>query len=381
MQILIGADLVPTSSNFELFKSGDANSLVGENLLECLKKADYRIFNLEVPLCDTLSPIDKCGPALIAPTHTVAGYKAMGVDMLTLANNHILDQGQAGLESTQRVLDDTGISYIGVGKLENASRARFVEIEGKKKIGIYACAEHEFTIATEETSGANPFDPFESLDHISEMKKSCDYAIVLYHGGKEYYRYPSPYLQKSCRKMVEKGADLVVCQHSHCVGCEEKYQGGTIVYGQGNFLFDYSENECWKTSVLVSVNGGGEVAYIPLKKQGNAVRLAEGDDAAEILEGFKKRSEEIMQDGFVQSNYSTFADAMIERYLFAFSGIKRSFIYKVLDKLSGHRMTGYILRKKYTKEKRLVMQNFIECEAHRELIIQGLTSSGELGCV
>ena len=64
------------------------------------------------------------------------------------------------------------------------------------KIGIYACAENEFTIATDTTAGANPFDPFESLDHIQNLKRSCDYVIVLYHGGKEHYRYPSPYLQK-----------------------------------------------------------------------------------------------------------------------------------------------------------------------------------------
>ena len=43
-----------------------------------------------------------------------------------------------------------------------------------------------------------------------ELKKQCDYVIVLYHGGKEHYRYPSPYLQKVCRKIVDKGADIVV---------------------------------------------------------------------------------------------------------------------------------------------------------------------------
>ena len=63
------------------------------------------------------------------------------------------------------------------------------------------------------------------------------------NGGKEHYRYPSPDLQKICRKFIDKGADLVVCQHSHCIGCEEKYNHGTIVYGQWNFLFDRSNIE------------------------------------------------------------------------------------------------------------------------------------------
>ena len=99
------------------------------------------------------------------------------------------------------------------------------------------------------------------------MKAQCDYAIVLYHGGKEYYRYPSPNLQKTCRKLVEKGADLVICQHSHCIGCEEKYQDGTIVYGQGNFLFDHGDNEYWNTSLLVQIKDDGQINYVPLKNK------------------------------------------------------------------------------------------------------------------
>jgi hypothetical protein len=56
------------------------------------------------------------------------------------------------------------------------------------RVGIYACAEHEFLIATEYSPGATPFDPLESLDHIQDLANKCDYLIVLYHGGKEHYR-------------------------------------------------------------------------------------------------------------------------------------------------------------------------------------------------
>ena len=109
MRILIGADLVPTKSNEMLFCSGDNIALVGEELLNLLKEADYRIFNLEVPLTNTASPITKCGPALIAPTNTVAGYKALKVDLLTLGNNHIMDQDKQGLFSTIHTLKAHGI--------------------------------------------------------------------------------------------------------------------------------------------------------------------------------------------------------------------------------------------------------------------------------
>ena len=79
MKILIGADLVPTKRNISLFESGNAEELLGKELAECLNSADYRIFNLEVPLTDREQPIPKCGPNLIAPTKCIAGYQAMGL--------------------------------------------------------------------------------------------------------------------------------------------------------------------------------------------------------------------------------------------------------------------------------------------------------------
>ncbi len=374
MNILIGADLVPTVSNFSAFKAGDAVSLVGEELLDVLNKADYRIFNLEVPLCDNASPIDKHGPALIAPTDTISGYKALDVDLLALANNHIMDQDKQGLVSTIRVLNENGISYLGAGEtLEEAKKAYFLQLDGKK-IGVYACAEHEFSIAEDNTSGANPFDPLESLDHIYDMKRECDYVIVLYHGGKEHYRYPSPSLQKTCRKMIEKGADLVVCQHSHCVGCEEKYRGGTIVYGQGNFVFDYSESEFWQTSLLVQIGEDFGVSYIPLVKKGNGVRLADSEESKKIFDAFSARSSEIADEQAVKQRYEEYANEQCSHYLFTLSGIQRGFIYRAINKLSGHRLDSYILQKKFGGKNGLAVRNFFECEAHRELILQRLKS-------
>ena len=83
---------------------------------------------------------------------------------------------------------------------------------------------------------------------------------------KEHYRYPSPYLQKVCRKMVEKGANLVVCQHSHCIGSYETYNNSTIVYGQGNFIFNKHDNEYWNSSLLIKLRfeKGIKVEYIPI---------------------------------------------------------------------------------------------------------------------
>lgn len=372
MRILIGADLVPTQSNIELFEKADTQTLLGEALETVLQEADFRIFNLEVPLVDVKNPIDKCGPNLIAPTSTIYGYKAINVNLLTLANNHILDQSDVGLRSTQKLLDEHGIAYVGAGNsIYEAAQPYIFEIDNKK-IGVYACAEHEFSIAGEDKAGANPFDPFTSLDHISQLREKCDFLIVLYHGGKEHYRYPSPNLQKVCRKIVEKGADLVVCQHSHCVGCKEEYQNGTIVYGQGNFLFDHSESEFWQTSLLIEIKDSFSIDYIPLMKDKNSVRLATGENAEKILGDFEERSNEILQQGLIEEKYKEFFQQMIDNYLATFAGINRNFFFRVINKLTGRKFLAWLLKRKYKKETLLAMRNFIECEAHRELLLEGL---------
>ncbi len=371
MGIIIGADIVPTASNAQLFAQGDCETLFGPELLRFLSESDYRIANLEVPLTDRQSPITKYGPNLIAPVSSAKGLKALGFDLLAMANNHIMDQDVQGLESTVKALEDNGIAHVGAGKGLSEARTPHFFSAGGKRFGVYACAEHEFSIAGDEKAGANPFDPLESPDHVAEMKKQCDYAIVLYHGGKEYYRYPSPGLRKVCRKLVEKGADLVLCQHSHCIGSGEEYLHGTIIYGQGNFLFDDGENEYLNTGLLVVIGEDKKITYLPIEKKGNGVRLAEGKNAEEILNGFLSRSGEIKKPGFIEKKYADFAKEKRDGYMLSFHGIHKNPLFRLMNKLSGHRFQKKAADH-YRRKYGLAIRNYIECEAHRELVLKGL---------
>ena len=369
MNIIIGADIVPTESNVKQFMEERMDSLIDSELMYLLKQANYRIFNLEIPLTDAGDPIVKQGPNLIAPTDSVRGYQALGIDLLTLANNHILDQGVKGLESTINALNEAHIAYLGAGGNLNVAKRPYCFDFSDKKVGVYACAEHEFSIATEETAGANPFDPLWSLDHVEELSKNTDYVIVLYHGGKEHYRYPSPNLQKVCHRFVDKGANLVICQHSHCIGCEEKYKDGTIVYGQGNFLFDDEDSEFWQTSLLISIDESFMVNYIPLRKNGNGVCLAKDKDR--ILSEFETRGEEIKKPSFIINQYQQFADEYLINYLHKLSG-KESVAFRVINKLTCGRLRRMRLEHLYDKKQIIAMINYVECEAHRELLLTGM---------
>lgn len=375
MSILIGADLVPTAENSPLFTRGDAEALCGAALREILAQADYRIFNLETPLADADTPIAKVGPALRAPTGAVCGMKALGVDLFTLANNHCMDQSAPGLRATLAALRTAGIDTVGAGETAAEAARPHTFVWRGQTVGVYACAEHEFSIAGVQSCGANPFDPLETPDHIARLKQSCDYVIVLYHGGKEYYRYPSPGLQKVCRKLVDKGADLVVCQHSHCIGAYERYGQGCIVYGQGNFLFEDGEGEPLQTGLLVCLGDDLEVSFVPLRRVPGGVRLAEGQDGKTILQALEQRSALLGRPGFVEQNYRAFAQENCDAYLQALNGAaQRSFLYRVLNRVTARKWSAWYLRRHYRPLDRLRLRNYIECEAHRELLLAGLRS-------
>lgn len=370
ISLIIGGDLVPTDSNRELFENNQIEKLIGKELKEELEKADFRIFNLEAPITESNDKLLKCGPNLKINFKSINGIRGLNPSLLTLANNHIMDFKEQGLKDTIEVLTNNNINYVGVGSNLNSLKKNHILEKDGIKIGIYACAEREFSIATDEICGANPLDLVENLEDIKELKSVCNYVIVLYHGGKEYYRYPSPMLKKICNKMVEYGANLVVCQHSHCVGSYDEYKNGKIIYGQGNFIFDMADNEYWNTSILIkltlSKNGAKKLEYIPILKEKNKIKLARLKKKEEILDGLKKRSVEIKDKKFIEKQYKNFSKEYIVNYLYSISGVPR--LLRGIDKkILKNRLLNYLYKKKLT-----MVLNFIECEAHRELFIQGL---------
>ena len=371
MSVIIGADIVPVEKNKQLFIEADAEKLVGKSLFQLLVSANIRIFNLETPLADDVTPIKKNGRNLIASSACINGVKALGIDIVTLANNHIMDQGISGFKSTIDILNKAGIKYVGAGNRLVQAKEAYYFISKGKKFGIYACAEHEFSIATENKPGANPFDPMESLDHVHKMKSNCDYAIVLYHGGKEQYRYPSPHLQKVCRKLVEKGADLVICQHSHCVGCKEEYKKATIVYGQGNFLFSQWDNEYWNSGLIIELSDEMQITYHPVIRSGDGVRLATLSEKEDILNDFIKRSIKLQEPGFIEKHYSEYAINNCNEYILLFSGNRKNIPFRALNKLTRGKLQSIIINR-YLKWAKYPLINYIECEAHRELILRNL---------
>lgn len=134
----------------------------------------------------------------------------------------------------------------------------------------------------------------------------------------------------------------------------------------------------WQTGLLVQIGDGFELSYIPLRKQENTVRLAQGEDAEDILANFRARSEQIKDPAFIRDKYAEYAKTMRVFYLNVLSG-KKSFLFRAVNKLLGNRLRQRRYAKRYPKDIRLAIQNTTKCEDHRELMLEALhkTEDGE----
>lgn len=368
MNLLIAGDTVPKDNNNNLFKQAEIEKILGKELKEIWIKANYRVFNLEAPITSWNKKIKKCGPNLKIEPETINGIKAINPTLVLLANNHIMDYGYQGLSNTLEILEENNLKYIGAEKNLKEIKKSYILKTDKKKIAIYNCCDNEFSIATEDIPGANGCDLLNIWEEIEKLKIENDYVIIVYHGGKEHYRYPSPNLQKLCRKMIDYGADLIICQHSHCIGCYEIYKEKTIVYGQGNFIFDGDNNEYWTNSLILDINiqDNFKINYIPICKTKYGTRIANDEEKEKILREFENRSQKIIKESFIKEKYEQFSVSYFQSYLQTCHG--DNLLYRILNKLLSHKLT----EKLYSVKSLLALLNIIECDAHRELFIEGL---------
>lgn len=325
MKLIFAADLTPKKPEVnQLFIEGKTKELFGD-VLEVMQSADRVIVNLECALTHSENAIKKFGPNLKADPLCADTLKKAGITDIALSNNHVFDFGIEGLRDTLANLERVGLPYTGVGENDEDSRKiYYIEQEGIK-IAIVNVCEHEYTYALPDRCGCNPFDPFITMQDVREAKKNADYVVVIYHGGKEHCRYPSPRLRNLCREMVLCGADVVLTQHSHCIGCYEEYEGGHILYGQGNFHFCWDGNApMWYTSLLTVVeikDGKLSVEFIPCEMFDTSIALAKGEKYDEIMDAFKARNEEL-KNGKWREGWHAFCESVEKGYKVAANGVE-----------------------------------------------------------
>ena len=315
MKISICGD-VSTTYSANLFKSRDNEALFGD-VPSAFLDSDRVIVNLECALTEKETPILKKGPNLKGPIETASVLKEIGVTDCAISNNHIMDYGIAGILDTKKALLAAELNFTGFGENYEDSRKNLVLEADGKRVAIIAVCEHEYCYALENRLGARPFDPYDTLEDIRSAKAECDFVIVLYHGGKEQSVYPSPRLRKASQAMAKAGADVILCQHSHCIGCYECYLDSHILYGQGNFHFTgRSEHPHWQSGLIaeITLKDKANIRFIPVKVNGLGIELARGKDYDAIMDALDAQSKNL-HNGVWLKKWDEFCESVKERYL------------------------------------------------------------------
>jgi poly-gamma-glutamate synthesis protein (capsule biosynthesis protein) len=366
VSVLVAGDLCPIGCNAPLLARGDTTALLGD-LGEEFRRADLVIANLECSLTREATPAVKIGPNLGADPDCLRGIAAAGIDVVGLANNHVMDYGPAGLRTTIETCRRFGLEWVGAG--ENLAQARRILVReaGGWRIGILALAEQEeLGIATPTSPGINPLDVRDFVRNVRAQRENCDHLIVLLHGGTEHYPYPRPDFMDTCRFLVEQGASAVICQHNHCVSCFEIYRGAPIVYGQGNFLFDYpSPYPGFHEGILVLLDVGKELGLrvVPyLQSDGRpGLRRMSGDEQPRFLAALDARCRTLADESQIAELWRRFCEEHKAHYLNMLHG-RRTLL---------RRLAGRLKRLHYfdTPDVCRLRLHLIRCESHREALL------------
>lgn len=160
-----------------------------------------------------------------------------GINVVTLANNHLLDCGRAGVLETLDTLTLAGVAALGAGANEKAAHAPVIQQAGRWRIGLLGYYWNRRCAATADLPGS-AMDHHAALEaDIRGLRHQVDRVVVTFHWGIPYHREPSPEDRSKAHFAVDCGADAVVGHHPHIVQPLEIYRGCPILYSVGNFAF------------------------------------------------------------------------------------------------------------------------------------------------
>ena len=168
-------------------------------------------------------------------------FKKMHADIWCIGNNHAMDAGADGLQSTKKIAAENGFMTFGAG-LNRDEASEFVYLDEAGGIGLLS-----LTYVSARRFPKSPEEPnifsWEEWDVISkriaEIKSKCRWCVIVCHGGEEFNPMPSTYTRDRYIRYLELGADVVVGHHPHVPENYELFDNGkAIFYSLGNFIFD-----------------------------------------------------------------------------------------------------------------------------------------------
>jgi Bacterial capsule synthesis protein PGA_cap len=278
-------------------RSGAA-SLFADEVVEAVRAADLFVLNLECCISERGDPWPVPGKPFFfrAPPLAKEVLTTLGVDCVTLANNHALDFGEEGLLDTLAYLERAGIASVGAGRDDVQARAPALLEANGFRLAVLGVTDHpEDFAATGERPGVAFADlrrdvPAWLTDAVEEASAAADAVLVTPHWGPNMARDPVPHVRAAAHVLSEAGATVIAGHSAHV------FHGvsGGVMFDLGDFVDDYMVDPVLRNDlgllffVTLDHAGPSRVEALPLKLDYCHTKVARGEDAAWIRRRFRQ---------------------------------------------------------------------------------------------
>lgn len=229
---------------FDKYMEGkwEDENLLSDEIIDFFHNADHVLANVEGALIEQEKAEDVHNKGILFHTMNPAAAKLFDkihADIWDFANNHALDAGLGGIQSSIKLAKEHGAQAFGAGAdITEASKPAYLEDAGG--IGFIGVGYMPTCVrATENSAGVFGWDETERIAEMIRLVKSkCRWCVIVSHACEEFTTLPAPYMRDLYLKYLDFGADLVVGHHPHVPMNYEHIGEKTIFYSLGNFIFD-----------------------------------------------------------------------------------------------------------------------------------------------
>ena len=277
---------------------------ISEPLLAQMHDVDIMMVNNEFSYTNRGTPTEGKTYTFRADTSTVSYLNDMGVDIVSLANNHVYDFGETGLLDTLNTLEQAEMPYVGAGRNLEEAAAPVYFISGDVKVAMVSATQIERldNPDTKEAGENSPgvfrcWNPEKLYEVVAAAEENSDFVIVYIHWGTENVTEPDWAQLAQAEGLAQAGADLIIGDHPHCLQGIQYYGDVPVFYSLGNFWFNSKTLDTGMVKADISKDGIESLQFVPAIQSDCRTDLAYGSDKERILTELNSISYGITIDG------------------------------------------------------------------------------------
>jgi poly-gamma-glutamate synthesis protein (capsule biosynthesis protein) len=270
---------------------GGISGILGDSMLEEMKSATVMVANSEFTVSNRGTKMSGKTYTFRAKPERLKIYDEMGVDLVSLANNHVYDFGKDAFMDMLDSFEEYEIPHVGAGRNLDEAKTPFFFIINSKSYAFFGTTRAEKNIltpgATKNSEGVfRCYDPTEAINLIKELheNKDVDYIIPMVHFGRENSHELEDVQVSTAKKFIDAGADIIIGHHAHVLQGFEFYKDKLIVYNLGNFLFNEASVDTMLFQLQMDDSGKMSYKVFPALQQNEKTSLVNGAKKSQIIQ-------------------------------------------------------------------------------------------------